>query len=75
MTLFCFAVCQHLSWINALAPGSYLSGLFLQVSDLVSNNCQFVAGVRFDEVVSLKTQVGMSCYRAAAAAAEYNLKV
>lgn len=37
----------------ALAPGAYLSGLFLQVSDLVSDNCQFVASVSFDKVVPL----------------------
>lgn len=36
-----------------LAAGSYLSGLLLQVSDLVSDNCQFVASVSFDKVVPL----------------------
>lgn len=49
--LVCVPACAYL---YALALGSYLSGLFLQVSDLVSNNRQFVTSVSFDKVVSLK---------------------
>lgn len=41
-------VCLH-----APAAGSDLSGLFLQVSDLVGDNRQFVASVGFDKLVSL----------------------
>lgn len=36
---------------------SYLSGLFLEVSDLVSNDRQFVASVGFDEIISLEEEL------------------
>lgn len=39
---------------------TYLFRLFLQVSDLVSNNCQFVASIGFDEIISLK--IRMKCF-------------
>lgn len=42
----CWCVCWH----------SYLSGLLLQVSDLVCNDCQFVASIGFNEIIPLKTK-------------------